>query len=106
MVPITARARAIWHTSVWLAVFLACVSSASAFELVTPAEAALPPGKVPSAAVRGSPTRRPSINVISPSGLGAIYSPVDFKVRFSAFGGAAIDPDTVVVTYVKQPDID
>jgi hypothetical protein len=106
MAPIAALARTVRCTSAWLAVFLACTTCASAFELITPAEAGLPPGKVPSAAVRGSPTRRPSITVISPSGAGATYSPVDFKVRFSAFAGAVIEPDTVVVTYVKQPEID
>jgi hypothetical protein len=102
----TRRARAIGRLSVCLAVLFAAATSAAAFELVTPNEAALPPGKVPSAAVRGSPTRRPSITIISPSGAGAIYSPVDLKVSFSAFGGATIDPDTVVVTYVKLPEID
>jgi hypothetical protein len=102
----TRRARAIGRLSVCFAVLFAAATSAAAFELVTPNEAALPPGKVPSAAVRGSPTRRPSITIISPSGAGAIYSPVDLKVSFSAFGGATIDPDTVVVTYVKQPEID
>lgn len=35
-----------------------------------------------------------------------MYSPLDFKLRFSAFGGAAIDPDSVAVAYIKQPDID
>jgi len=102
----TPLARGFRHTSVCLAVFLLAAETAAAFELITPAEASLPPGKVPSAAVRGSPTRRPSITVISPSGAGAVYSPVDFKVTFGAFGGAAIDPNSVVVTYIKQPDID
>jgi hypothetical protein len=85
---------------------LAAAKPAAAFELITPAEAALPPGKVPAVEVRGSPTRRPGIVVISPKGTGAVYSPLDLKLSFSAFGGAAIDPNSVVVTYVKQPDID
>jgi hypothetical protein len=106
MVTITSRARAIWRAAVCVAAFLAVVNSAAAFELITPTEAALPPGKVPSFQVRGSPTRRPSITVVSPSGAGALYSPLDFKLIFSAFGGAAIDPNSIVITYIKQPDID
>jgi hypothetical protein len=89
-----------------MAALFAAANSAAAFELITPTEAALPPGKVPSFQVRGSPTRRPSITVISPSGAGAVYSPLDVKLAFSAFGGAAIDPNSVVITYIKQPDID
>lgn len=106
MVPTTLRTRAIWHIAVCVAVFFAAANSAPAFELVTAAEAALPPGKAPSVAVRGSPTRRPNIAVISPSGAGAVYSPLDLKLTFSAFNGAAIDPNSVVITYIKQPDID
>jgi hypothetical protein len=87
--------------------FAAAARSAQAFQLITPAEAALPPGSIPSFAVRGSPTRLPSITVISPApGGGAVYSPLDFKLSFRAYGGAAIDPNSVVVTYIKKPDID
>ena len=76
-------------------------------QLITPAEAALPAAAVPSFEVRGSPTRLPTITVNSPHpGGGAVYSPLDFKVTFRAYGGAKIDPDSVVVTYVKKPDID
>ena len=106
MVPITARMRTIWRTAVGLAVLLAAASPAAAFELITPAEAALPPGRIPSFEIRGSPTRRPTIKVVSPSGAGALYSPLDLKLTFSAFGGAAIDPNSIVFTYIKQPDID
>jgi len=80
---------------------------AGAFQLITAAEAALPPGTVPSSETRGSPTRLPSIVVVSPPvGGGAVYSPLDFKVSFRAFGGAAIDPDSVVITYIKNLNID
>lgn len=90
-----------------LALFSGAARSADPVQLITAAEAALPPGVVPSFAVRGSPTRLPTITVNSPHpGGGAVYSPLDFKLTFRAYGGAKIDPDSVVVTYVKQPDID
>jgi len=95
----------------WLAASLTLISdsarSADPMQLITPAEAALPPGAVPSFEVRGSPTRLPTITVGSPApGGGAVYSPLVFKLTFRAYGGAKIDPDSVVVTYIKKPDID
>lgn len=80
---------------------------AAPFQLVTAAEAALPPGTIPSFEIRGSPTRLPRVTMVSPPpGGGAVYSPLDFKLTFRAFGGAAIDPGSVIVTYIKKPDID
>ena len=35
-----------------------------------------------------------------------MHSPLDLKLEFRAFGGAQIDPGSVVVTYLKQPAID
>ena len=99
-------AKMVWCAAAFLAVFFVAASPAAAFELITVSEAALPSGIVPSFAVRGSPTRLPSITLQSPTGVGAVYSPLDLKVRFRGFGGATIDPDSVVVVYVKQPDID
>jgi hypothetical protein len=82
-------------------------SPAEAFELVTPAEAALPAGKVPTIDLRGSPTRRPIVTVVSPPpGAGLVHSPLDLKLQFRAFGGAVVNPNSVVVTYLKQPAID
>ena len=90
-----------------LPLLIVAARPAAPVQLITPAEAALPPGAVPSFEVRGSPTRQPSFIVNSPHpGGGAVYSPLDFKLTFRAYGGAKIDPDSVVVTYVKQPDID
>ncbi len=88
-------------------IMLALTTPASAFDLVTPAEAALPPGQVPTLDLRGSPTRRPMVIVESPpQSAGQVHSPLDLKLQFRAFGGAAIDPNSVVVTYLKQPAID
>jgi len=80
---------------------------AGAFELITADEAALPNGATAALELRGSPTRRPGIIVVSPPPhAGLIHSPLDLKVRFQAFGGAEIDADSVIVTYLKQPAID
>ena len=83
------------------------VSSAIAFQLITPDEAALPAGTLPSIELRGSPTRRPSVViVVPPPTAGVIESPLDLKIEFRAYGGAEIDPASVVVTYLKEPRID
>jgi hypothetical protein len=104
---IASRARTVCCAAVGLAAFFAAASPAAAFQLITAAEAALPAGTVPSFEVRGSPTRLPSITVVVPHpGGGAVYSPFELRLDFRAFGGAAIDPDSVVVTYIKNPDID
>jgi hypothetical protein len=90
-----------------LSAFLAAVTPAIAFQLVTPEEAALPPGVLPTIELRGSPTRRPSLTVVSPPpNAGLVHSPLDVKLQFRAFGGAEIDPGSVVVTYLKDPAID
>jgi hypothetical protein len=105
-VSISLREQILCFTAACIAAVFFAVNPVAALELITPAEAALPPGTAPSFTERGSPTRLPSITILSPAGVGAVYSPLDFKLRFSAFGGAAIDPDSVAVAYIKQPDID
>jgi hypothetical protein len=81
-------------------------AEAGAFQLVTSEEAALPARSVPLLDLRGSPTRRPIVVVVSPApGAGLVHSPLDLKLEFRAFGGAKIDPDSVVVTYLKNPAI-
>jgi hypothetical protein len=88
-------------------VLVAVVTPAKAFDLVTPTEAALPAAPLPSLDLRGSPTRRPAVVVVSPPPMaGQIHSPMDLKLQFRAFGGATIDPNSVVITYIKQPAID
>ena len=96
-----------WLLALCFALALAPVPAARAFELVTRDEAALPAGEAPSLVMRGSPLRRPSILVVSPPPeAGLMHSPIDLKLRFHAFGGAEIDPESVVVTYLKHPTID
>lgn len=90
-----------------MAGLVAAGTPARAFDLVTPAESALPAATLPTLDLRGSPTRRPAVVVVSPPPTaGQIHSPMDLKLQFRAFGGAAIDPSSVVITYVKQPAID
>jgi hypothetical protein len=90
--------------------FTACLTTAAPaadFQLVTPAEAALPPAQIAALQLRGSPTRRPHIIVVSPPrNAGLVHSPLELKLRFRAFGGAQIDPSSVVLTYLKRPAID
>jgi hypothetical protein len=90
----------------WLCVIVA-VPPSYAFQLVTKDEAALPAGKIPALELRGSPTRRPNIVIVSPPpNAGLVHSPLDLKLHFQAFGGAEIDRDSVVITYLKQLAID
>jgi hypothetical protein len=77
--------------------------SAAALELITEQEAALPTDTTRDRGI----TRGPKIIVVWPSPTaGFIHSPLQLKIRFQSFGGAAIKPESVVVTYRKLPPID
>ena len=77
---------------------------ADAMQLITPAEAALPLGDMPALVLRGSPLRRPAVDVVAPAARGGVVgSPLHIIMRFRAFGGAKIDSQSIVVTYKKQP---
>jgi hypothetical protein len=96
-----------WSAALCFGALLLSAPPADAFQLVTPEEAALPAGAPPALQLRGSPTRRPGVIVISPPPDAALmHSPLDLRLRFRAFGGAEIDPNSVVVTYLKVPAID
>jgi hypothetical protein len=96
-----------WRSALCLIGLLTLVTPAGAIQLVTEQEAALPPNHLPALELRGSPTRRPSAVIVSPPpGAGVMKSPLSFKVKLRAFGGAKIDPDSIVVTYEKTPLID
>ena len=75
-------------------------------QLITTAEAQLPPlkGAVPSAS-RGI-TRGPRIELVDTASDGAIHSPMHLQLKFQAFGGAQVDPSAVQVTYLKSPEVD
>ena len=71
--------------------------------LITDAEAQLPPQKGASAMDRRGITRAPRIVLVS---ISDVHSPMRFQVKFEAFGGSKIDPDSVKVTYLKTPAVD
>jgi hypothetical protein len=89
------------------AVFAAVVLSAPAvaLQLITPSEAALPPE--PSIGHDRGISRGPTVIVLSPSpGTGTLKSPLNLKVRFESHGGSWIDPDSVLLTYLRKPAVD
>jgi hypothetical protein len=65
---------------------------------------------LPAAQVAGRErgiTRAPSVVIISPSpAAGTIKSPLSLKIRFESHGGAGIDVDSVLLTYLKKPAVD
>lgn len=72
--------------------------------LITAEEAKLPPPKGAIAVTSRGITRGPRIEFVQP-GPGAA-SPMRFAVRFESFGGAAIDLNSVKVTYLRSPNVD
>jgi hypothetical protein len=105
--PLSPRKKVTLAALVCLAGLSAAATRANAFQLITPEEAALPAGLVPALQLRGSPTRRPNVTIIwPPPAAGALRSPLNLKLQFRAFGGAVVDPNSVVVTYLKTPAID
>jgi hypothetical protein len=105
--PKIAARQAWWGGALCVIGVLAAATPAAAIQLVTEQEAALPPDRLPGLELRGSPTRRPSAVIVSPPpNAGVMKSPVIFKIKLQAHGGAKIDPDSIVVTYKKTPEID
>ncbi len=77
---------------------------ARAFQLITDSEAALPAARI--GPERGI-SRGPTIVIVSPSReAGNIKSPLNLKIKFESHGGAKIDIDSVLVTYLKRPTVD
>ena len=48
-------------------------------------------------------TRGPTVHMINSS---EVKSPFDLQLRFEAHGGAAIEPGSIKVTYLKAPPVD
>lgn len=87
---------------------VACAQTVRAGEvqLITAAEAQLPPlkGALPSAS-RGI-TRGPRVELVDAPSDGTLHSPMHLQLKFQAFGGAQIDPNAVQITYLKSPEVD
>ena len=80
--------------------------AARAIVLITPQEAALPDAVGAQQFDKRGVTRAPKILELSPApDAGAVRSPVNLLVKFESYGGAAIDPLSVKVVYLKNPNI-
>jgi hypothetical protein len=82
---------------------LLCAQGALALDLITDAEARLPAAQAD--ARRAGLTRGPGIDVDSPA-ASVPKNAVALKVGFKPRGGAEIDPKTVRVLYMKNPQVD
>ena len=75
--------------------------------LISDKEAALPAASVPDMTFRAGITRGPKVVLVLPTANGdSAHSPVHVEFRFEAHGGAKIDPDSVKITYLKNPAVD
>ena len=83
------------------AVLALAATAADAATLITEAEAKLP-AAAGNVTMRGI-TRGPSVKLVNPA---ETKSPFDLKVKFEAQGGAAIEPGSVKVVYLKSPTVD
>jgi hypothetical protein len=79
---------------------------AGQIQLITPAEAQLPPLKGAVASASRGITRGPRIELVDAVTDGAIHSPMHLQLKFQAFGGAQVDPNAVSVTYLRSPEVD
>lgn len=78
--------------------------SAEPVRLITPEEARLPSAD-PSAAQERNLTRGPGIDAVAPPPIG-VSGTFRLAVRFKPRNSVAIDPESVRVTYRRQPEID
>jgi hypothetical protein len=85
-------------------IFLA--TDAPALVFITEQEASLPDAAGARQLDMRGITRGPKIVVLSPApDAGMVRSPVNLLLKFETFGGAAIDPLSVKMTYLKTPAI-
>jgi hypothetical protein len=92
--------------AVCAAAVLFTVGEACGFVLITEQESALPDAAGARQLDMRGITRGPKILVLAPApDAGVIKSPVDLLLKFETYGGAAIDPLSVKVTYLKTPAI-
>ncbi len=72
-------------------------------QLITAAEAQLPPSEADG--INRNITRGPGIDTVAPSAVG-VQGNFRFAVKFKPRNGVEIDPETVRVTYLREPNID
>jgi hypothetical protein len=88
-----------------IALFLIALD-ARAFVLITAQEAALPEAIGAQQLDRRGVTRGPKVVVLAPApDAGVVRSPVNLLLKFETYGGAAIDPLSVKMVYLKNPTI-
>lgn len=79
-------------------------SQADATQLITEEEAKLPPPKGAVPVDRRGILRGPKVNLVLPDNTS--HSPLHLQLKFEAFGGAKIDPDSVKMIYLRTPNVD
>jgi hypothetical protein len=77
---------------------------ARAAQLITAEEAKLPPPRGAVAADRRGILRGPKVEFMSPADV--VHSPLHLQLKFEAFGGATIDPESVKVIFLRTPNVD
>jgi hypothetical protein len=77
---------------------------ARASQLITAEEAKLPPPRGAVAADRRGILRGPKVEFMSPADV--VHSPLHLQLKFEAFGGATIDPESVKVIFLRTPNVD
>jgi hypothetical protein len=78
-------------------------SVGTTLELITEQEALLPADTIVTRGI----TRGPRVTVIWPApNAGTIKSPLRLQIAFQSRGGHKVEPDSVIVTYMKLPPID
>ena len=78
------------------------LAQASTLVLISEAEASRPKRQME---FKDSLERGPKVRLIAPSN-GAVHSPLRFVIQFQSFGGRAVDPQSVKVTYLTNPAVD
>jgi len=90
--------------SLWVLAFLGCATGANGQTvLVTEEEAKLPRSQIPH---KRAFFRGPEVHVLSPHPGEAVKGPFELKVRFVPLGGAKLDPDSLEVKYMVEPNKD
>ena len=86
-----------------LSLSLLHASASEPLQLITAEEAQFPSSD--SSGVSRNITRGPGIDTLAPSPIG-VHGVFRFAVKFKPRNGVEIDPESVRVTYLREPNID